>query len=213
MFQGAVSLMYDVDSVPAVVTRALAAHGAITSVSPTGSRARGNPGPLSDWDLAVTTDDFQSVRADLPGLLAPLTPITPHWDPLSRIWNYIFMLRGGMVVNLLFIEEPHVIDPPWSPSAETLQDIDTHFWDWSFWLVSKRLKGEHGLVKSELHKMFGFLLGPMGCDASPATVEEAWSAYLAVRGQMVGRFGVNIDDTLERETRTTLGRHGVFVPL
>ena len=158
------------------------------------------------------TADFQSVRADLPGLLAPLSPITPHWDPLSRIWNYIFMLPGGMVVNLLFTDQPHVADPPWSPSAETLQDIDTHFWDWSFWLVSKRLKGEDALVESELRKMFGFLLGPMGCGSPPATVEEAWGVYSALCAELARRFGVVIDETLERETRVTLERHGVFVP-
>ena len=90
------------DSVPAAITRALTAHNAVTSVTLTGSRARGDPGPLSDWDFAVAVDDFEAFRADLPRLLAPLDPIRPHWDPLSRIWNLIFMLRGGAVVNLLF---------------------------------------------------------------------------------------------------------------
>ena len=96
------------DSVPSAITRALTAHNAVTSVTLTGSRARGDPGPLSDRDFAVAVDDFEAFRADLPRLLAPLNPIRPHWDPLSRIWNLIFILRGGTVVNLLFTGVPHV---------------------------------------------------------------------------------------------------------
>ncbi len=123
------------------------------------------------------------------------------------------MLRGGVVVNLLFTGIPHVADSPWEPSAETLQDIDTHFWDWSFWLAGKRLKGEDALLASELRKMFAFLLSPIGCPVPPATLEEACTSYTTARAELANRFGVTIDETLERETRTTLGRYGVFMPL
>ena len=200
------------DSVPAAITRALTAHDAVTSVTLTGSRSRGDPGPLSDWDFAVAVDDFESLRADLPRLLSPLDPIRPHWDPLSRIWNLIFMLRGGAVVNLLFTGVPHVAGPSWEPSAETLQDIDTHFWDWSFWLAGKRLKGEHSLVASELPKMFAFLLSPMGCHAPPATLEEAWAAYTVTRADLARRFEIAVDERQEQEVRAALARNGVVIP-
>jgi hypothetical protein len=45
-------------------------------------------------------------------------------------------------------------------------------------------------VRDELKKMHGFLLGPLGVDAAPATIEEAVGAYLSASGEAERRLGM-----------------------
>jgi hypothetical protein len=125
---------------------------------------------------------FSVVAADLPELVEPLGPLAQLWDPLSRHWVYALILRGPVKVDLVF-DVPHQPQPPWRPGADTMLDIDAHFWDWLVWLVGKRHRGDRGLVHDELTKMYRHLLGPLGVGAGPATLEEAVADYLDARAQ------------------------------
>ncbi len=69
---------------PAAVIGVLAADPKITAVELTGSRARGQAAPLSDWDFAVTAPRFDDVRDALPETVRPLRPVVAQWDRLSR---------------------------------------------------------------------------------------------------------------------------------
>ena len=61
----------------------VAALDGVSEVRPVGSRARGDPTPLSDWDYEVDVTDFEAVAAELPGAVAPLGPLAVFWDPLG----------------------------------------------------------------------------------------------------------------------------------
>jgi len=51
--------------VVAAVEAALRSHSGVLGIRLVGSRAEGRAHDLSDWDLAVATDDFVSVSRDL----------------------------------------------------------------------------------------------------------------------------------------------------
>jgi len=61
--------------VAAAVRTALLEHPHVLAVELIGSRARGTPTPLSDWDFAVRVDDPAAVAADMPCLVAELEPL------------------------------------------------------------------------------------------------------------------------------------------
>ncbi len=164
-----------------------------------GSRAEGTATELSDWDFSVEVEDFDSFARDLPSLVAPLDPIAQQWDRLSPFWTYMLMLPGAVKIDLLFLEEPHELGPPWSVGPDTLEPIDRHFWDWFVWLRSKEAAGKTELLREELEKMWVHLLQPMGIQTSPASVDEAEGSYLRARAALEQRFGVEIPRTLERE--------------
>src|SRR5918911_942077 len=136
-------------------------HLCVRAVQLAGSRQRGTPTELSDWDFTVETSDFERVAADLPGLVTPLRPLAQQWDPLAETACYMLLLRGPTKVDFLF-DRPRQPNPPWSASGQTLQAIDQHFWDWVLWLASKDSAGKDELVHDELAKMSIFLLGPLG---------------------------------------------------
>jgi predicted nucleotidyltransferase len=72
-----------------------------------GSRARGQAHDISDWDVAVETDDFASVSRDVP---------------------VIHGSAAGLVkVDLLFLDQSREVSPAYEPSPDTLAAIDTHF--------------------------------------------------------------------------------------
>ncbi len=98
-------------------------HAAIGSITLTGSRARGEAGPLSDWDFEVETGDFAAVVGALRELVAPLEPLAQQWDRLSEHACYMLMLPGAVKVDLIF-EEPHSPEPRWVVSRETLRGVD-----------------------------------------------------------------------------------------
>jgi predicted nucleotidyltransferase len=181
------------------VPQLLLKHPSVRRVELAGSRAAGTPTPLSDWDFVVETDDLDALSAALPELVAPLEPLAEQWDPLGEPPAYMLILRGPQKFDLIFPREPVAKRPPWEVRAETLAAIDDHFWDWILWLAAKRARGREELVREELVKMHGFLLGPFGVDSAPGTIEEAIDGYLAASSAIERRLGVTVPRALRDE--------------
>lgn len=176
---------------PDDVLRAVGAGVGVQRVELTGSRARGQALPLSDWDFTVVTTDFGQVRDAMPRLVVPLRPVVAQWDRLSRTWCYMLILTGPTKVDLIF-DEPHQALPPWQPDASTLPGIDDHFWDWTLWLRSKAAAGRQRLVDSELIRMHEYLLGPLGVVSVPDTIERAVLGYRGARDEWERRLGIRV---------------------
>ena len=187
------------EDVEARIRGALTGRPHVNSVELVGSRAAGTPSPLSDWDFAIVTDDFEAVARDLPSAVAELEPIAQQWDRISDYPCYMLMLAGPVKVDLIFHDEPYTSLPPWTVSADTLDGIDQHVWDWVLWLASKREKGEDELVRGELAKMFDHLLGPMGAAEVPTTIAEAAEVYRGLRDRWEREFGLRATRVRERE--------------
>lgn len=179
------------------VTLAIGRHPGVRSIDLTGSRAEGRATNLSDWDFVVTTHDFPALARELPGLSAPLAPVAMQWDRLSPHWCWMLMLEGPTKIDLLFFEEPHELEPPWEPTAENLEGIDRHFWDWALWLRSKEAAGKHGLAAAELDKLFRHLLGPLGVASPPDSVARAVADYRDARAVAERRSGCEVPRELE----------------
>lgn len=192
------------------IGQALYRHPAVGSVELTGSRARGDAGPLSDWDFAVHTSDFRAVAEALPALVAPLEPLAQQWDRLSPRACYMLMLPGAIKVDLIF-DATRQSEPPWAVTAETLKGIDDHFWDWMIWLGAKDAAGKRDLVAAELRKMHDHLLAPLGAPAAFDSIEKAVHEYLAAREKAEARFAREVPRSVEREVRARLARHGYAV--
>jgi hypothetical protein len=94
----------------------------------------------------VQTLDFAAVARDLPTLVAPLEPLAEQWEPMGHFPVYQVLLRGTTKVEYLFLEHSQDAMPPVNPSKETLVAINTHFWDWIWWLATKATVGRHDLV-------------------------------------------------------------------
>ena len=187
----------DMDVTERVAT-ALDKHPAIRSVRLVGSRADGTPTRFSDWDFAVDTDDFASVAEALPHLVQALSPIAQQWERLSEHACYMLILAGPVKVDLIF-DAVHHVEPPWTPTPQTLAAIDDHFWDWILWLLSKEDAGREEVVSAELGKMSDHLLRPMGVREGPTDLAEAINAYIAARTEMEGLLGETVEGALEQE--------------
>ena len=183
----------------------------ITSVELAGSRERGDPNPLSDWDFVIETDDAGHLRENLSHLLDPLNPLVGQWDPLGPVWCYMLILKGAVKVDIIVEGSSQVDQPPYKVSAETLPAIDGHFWDWTLWLGSKRLKHDSDMVAKELTKMFEHLLQPMGVPQAPESLGEAIAAYTAARDHHAAELGVTISTDLQAEVVGALRRARVLV--
>jgi hypothetical protein len=183
----------------ASVKAALLPHRRIRAVKLVGSRATGSSTPLSDWDFEVETDDFGAVARAIPALVSALEPLAQQWDRISAYPCYMLMLTGPVKVDLIFPGEPYESLPPWTVSAETLDGIDQHFWDWILWLASKREKGKDDLIRRELEKMSEHLLRPLGVDAAPGSIEAALEGYRRARGEREREFGREVSRRRERE--------------
>jgi hypothetical protein len=170
-----------------------------------GSRSTGHAQPDSDWDFLVETRDFGAVAAALPELVAPLEPLAAQWDRLSDEQCWMLILRGPVKVDLIFPGEPHVHEPPWVPSAENLDAIDAHLWDWLLWLRAKERAGKDELVSAELEKLFAHLLRPLGVERAPSSVAEAVELYRPARDDLAARVGCLIAPVLEAEVAPALG--------
>ena len=181
--------------VPALLRR----HPSVRAVSLAGSRARGTPTPLSDWDFGIETGDFAALSGALPGLTAPLDPLAQQWDPLGEHPTFMLMLRGPTKVDLIFFGEPMTARPRWQASGETMARLDAHFWDWILWLAAKRAGGRDELVREELVKMHDYLLAPLGVPAAPHSIDEAIDVYLAASAAAERRFGVEVPRALREE--------------
>ncbi len=140
--------------------------------------------------------------------MSPLEPLAQQWDPLSPHANYMLMLRGPMKVDLIFFDQPFQQRPPWKVSADTLESIDHHFWDWILWLAAKHSAGKHELINEGFVKMSSYLLRPMGAEAVPSSIETAVDLYMAARRELEERLGVVVSDAIEREVRRALRQSG-----
>jgi hypothetical protein len=181
-------------TLPDDVIVVLSADPRITEVKLTGSRARGQATPLSDWDFAVTAAEFDDLRNALPETVRPLHPVVAQWDRLGRTWCYMLILAGPAKVDLLF-GRPHQPAGPWPVNASTLAGVDDHFWDWALWLRSKL--GRDDIVAAELRKLHEHLLGPMGVSSAPASLGEAVTAYRAAREECERRLGSHVSRNAE----------------
>ena len=190
----------------ASVKAALLPHPHILTVELVGSRATGSPTSLSDWDFEVMTDGFDAVARELPTIVAELQPLAQQWDRISEYPCYMLMLHGAVKVDLIFPGEPYESLPPWTVTAETIDGIDRHFWDWILWLASKREKGQDELVQRELVKMSEHLLGPLGVDRVPGSIEAALESYGFTRDRRERELGVEVSRRLEREVLPALLR-------
>jgi hypothetical protein len=189
----------------AVSVRAvLLPHPDIRAVELVGSRAGGSPTPSSDWDFVVVTERFDEVGRALPALVAELEPLGQQWDRISAYPCYMLLLAGPVKVDLIFPDEPFESLPPWTVSAETLDGIDQHFWDWILWLASKREKREDELVRRELIKLRDHLLGPLGVDRVPGSIGAAVDGYRAARDEREREFDVEVSRRREREVLPVL---------
>jgi hypothetical protein len=193
-----------VDDRVAAVKAALEAHPAIKGVELVGSRAEGRTHALSDWDLSVQADDFPRILRDLPDLVEPIRPLHKYWDPYGRHYAYIVLLRGPTKLDICFFDQPHEYEPPYEPSAETFQTMDSHFWDWILWTEQKRLCDDEAQTRESLELMYTHMLRPMRVQDESITVRDALNAYLGARDRLEGEFDVSIDRALEDEVRPAL---------
>jgi hypothetical protein len=191
----------DVDDWVTVAIGLLADHPAVTSVQFAGSRSRGTHDVLSDWDFAVETSDFNALVRDLPGLVAPLQPLGQQWEPLGHFPVYQVLLPGPTKIEYLFLGQSQERAPPLEPREDTLAAINTHFWDWIWWLTTKASIGRSDLVTEHLAQLHAYLLRPLGIVAAPATIEDAISVFVARRNELERDFGVTVDRALEDEVR------------
>jgi hypothetical protein len=187
------------------VIRALARHPEVRRVELVGSRATGEAREESDWDFRVEAEDFASVAAAFPDLVAPLEPLVQQWDRLSDQQCWMLILLGPTKVDLIFPDEPHEHEPPWVPSADTLQALDGHFWDWILWLRAKEASGKNELVATELCKLFDHLLQPLGVEDIPRSLSDAVARYRAARDRAESRTRHVVSRKLEREVARVLG--------
>lgn len=116
------------------------------------------------------------------------------------------MLRGPVKVDLIFPDEPHSLEPPWRVSADTLQGIDAHFWDWILWLDSKEAAGKKTVVATELDKLFEHLLEPLGTGRRLSSIPEAVAAYRDGRERAEHALGTTVSRGLENEVAPALSR-------
>ncbi|GAA3968053.1 hypothetical protein GCM10023085_58080 [Actinomadura viridis] len=181
------------------IAEAVRAHPAVERVEPIGSRARGTATELSDWDFHVAIEDFAEVSADLPALVAPYEPLAAQWDPLGDHASYLLIFAGPVKVDLIFGDVPRSRNPPWRVGPDTLAAMDSHFWDWSLWLVSKRRHGMNDRVRGELLKMSHHLLRPLGIETLPLSLEEAADHYVRARDRLEARYRTRISRSLEEE--------------
>ena len=193
------------------VRNALLGHPHVISVELVGSRARGTPTPLSDWDFAVEVEDFAAVTTDMPSLVAELKPLAEQWDRLGPddYCCYMLMLAGPLKVDLIFPGEPHRPEPPWEVAPDKLEGIDHHFWDWSLWMAAKEQGGKGDVVREELAKMSWHLLGPMGVDRVPGSIDEATNDYLAARERLELSLQVRVSRRVELEVLPVLRNRGL----
>ena len=190
--------------IAAVIEAVLLPHPGIRAVELVGSRAHDSATRLSDWDFVVVTDRFGEVARALPTLVAGLDPLAQQWDRISEYPCYMLLLSGPDKVDLIFPGEPYESLPPWTVTAETLDGIDQHVWDWILWLASKRERGEEELVQRELVKMRDHLLRPMGVDHVPRSIEAAVERYRSARDERERAFGIQVTRRREREVLPVL---------
>lgn len=182
----------------------VARNPAIQGLALVGSRADDDPTPLSDWDLEVTTDDFQAAAVGIIEAAAALQPLAVFFDPLGTRPNLTVILDGPVKVDLIFPDTPFEPAPAWEATDQTLTKIDWHFWDWTLWLAAKRLRGLDDLVDFSLEDQFAFVLEPMGVSQQPTSIEAAMDAYEEAREKKAAELGVEVDPTFGHQVREAI---------
>jgi hypothetical protein len=188
-----------VDDLVATASRLVMAHPAVTGAAFAGSRSRGDHHELSDWDVAVETSDFAAVAADMPALVAPLEPLGEQWEPMGHFPVYQVMLRGPTKLEYLFLGETQGAAAAPVPGPDTLAAINTHFWDWIWWLITKDAAGRRDLVDEHLPQLHEHLLRPLGVAAPPDGIDAAIAAFVARRDALEREYGVAVPRALEDE--------------
>lgn len=175
-----------------------------------GSGAAGDRTSLSDWDFELDVED-EGVLDALERALQRLPVLALFWDPLSARANLIVIMDGPIKVDVIVADRhnPHPVSR-WTVTAETLSQIDDHFWDWTLWLGAKQLRGQADLVGTELDKMWDALLEPMGALRPPRGIAEAIGAYVVARGERERELGVRLNHQLEHQVRGALVEHGLM---
>jgi 2-hydroxy-6-oxonona-2,4-dienedioate hydrolase len=191
------------------IIRLLGEHPSVRNVGLAGSRKRGDATELSDLDLEVEAEDFESLKRDLPALMKELHPLGEQWDRFGHHRTYMLMFEGPLKVDLIF-DEPQDEAEPWEVSTENLGQIDHHFWDWTLWLGSKQLRGSDDLVADELDKMGIHILAPMGVDDRPTDLGGAIAAYLRGRDAVEQRLRTKVDRRMERDVTRAFRRVGLI---
>jgi hypothetical protein len=184
-------------------------HPAVSHVELAGSRSRGTHEELSDWDFAVTTSDFAALAHDLPALIAPLRPLGQQWEPLGHFPVFQVLLHGPTKVEYLFLDRSQQAKPAREPGPTTLDGINTHFWDWIWWLATKASIGRDDLVAAHLTQLFSHLLQPIGVTERPTNISEAIDAFVGRRDALERRYGVTVARPLEQEVRAGIRRLGL----
>lgn len=196
----------DAPEVVRAVCEAVEASPVVQSVMLGGSRAEGRATELSDWDLYLAGEP-DKLMAEIPELVAPLRPLASFWEPLSEHAGYMMVMDGPVKIDLFPEGGRRELQPPWEPRPDTLAAIDGHFWDWHLWLGSKSLRHETDMVAQELAKMKWFLLGPLGVEQAPGSLDEAVAVYLTARREASRRFGTPVADELRRQVIGALRRY------
>jgi hypothetical protein len=195
--------------VVAGIREALERSPVVSSVVLGGSRARGTPTELSDWDIDVEGDP-DAMMAEIPALVASFGPLAAFWEPLSEQAGYMVVMDGPIKVDVFPIGAGRPIQPPWLVRPDTLASIDSHFWDWTLWLGGKALRGQPQLVAEELAKMHRFLLAPLGVASAPVSLDEAVAVYRRARASAMIAHGVAVDQELGRQVSDALRHHGLL---
>ncbi len=195
---------------PSRVRAALTKHPFVRDVRLVGSRAKGCPSPLSDWDFEIDSPDPRAVADALPLLVQPLEPIVAQFDRLAHTTNYMLLLRGPVKIDLLFPDLPWNKLPPWEVSRDTLSTIDAHFWDWILWLASKVEKQADG-VPHQYELMSRHLLSPLGAAPLPSSIEDAIRLYRDSRAMRENEFGIESQRDAEHEVCAGLRNAGYNV--
>lgn len=177
----------------------LSNHPDVASVELIGSRARGEALRFSDWDFGIKVHDFPPFAHEISTLVARLRPLARQWDRLSETKCYMLVVHGPIKVDLLFPDEPNEQSGPWRVTEESLEHIDAHLWDWVLWLASKQFRGSLELVSTELSKLFGHILQPMGVRQAPQTISDAINDYKRARGDFEMRFQISVNTELQDE--------------
>jgi hypothetical protein len=89
--------------------------------------------------------------------------------------------------------------PPVRPSPETLGAINTHFWDWIWWLTTKASASQHDLVAEHIAQLYGHLLRPMGIAVPPDSIDAAIAAFVGRRDALEREHGISLTRALENE--------------
>jgi hypothetical protein len=156
----------------------------------------------------VTTSNFAAVARDLPALIAPL----PAWPAVGALRSrpvYQVLLPGPTKIEYLFLDQSQQAMPAPKPGPATLDAINTHFWDWIWWIATKAAIGRNDLVAEHLPQLFGRLLRPIGVTEPPADIAAAVDTFISRRDELERDDGIAVSRALEEEVRAGIRRLGL----